>query len=366
MYKGTLGLEDRIVAIKVLNLHQKGASKSFIVECNALRYTRHRNLVKVLTCCSSTDYKGQVFKALVFEYMENGSLEQWLHPRTGNEDEARRLYLYKKIHIIIDVASALHYLHHECEPPIVHCDLKPSNVLLDEELVAHFSDFGLAKLLSTDITSSNNQTSTIGIKGTIGYAPPEYGLGCEMSTQGDVYSFGILMLEMLTGRSPTDETFEDGQSLHNFVEVAFPENILQILDQPLVPRDTEDATEEENKDDLSNVEKCLISLFQIGLACSMESPKERMNMVNVIRQLHVIRKAYLAGGNKGIQLYSPYNSGEQYRGVETYEEFKLKSAVKSIAEMKEKEDKSVAEMDIRNKSEHLSTTDLEELKQQHR
>ncbi|XP_027362510.1 probable LRR receptor-like serine/threonine-protein kinase At3g47570 [Abrus precatorius] len=338
VYKGTFGSEDRIVAIKVLNLHKKGAYKSFIVECNALKNIRHRNLVKILTCCSSTDYEGQEFKALVFEYMKNGNLEQWLHPRTGNAEKAKILYLFQRINIIIDVASALHYLHHECEPPIVHCDLKPSNVLLDDNLVAHVSDFGLARLLSTNIGSSK-QTSTIGIKGTIGYAPPEYGFGSEMSTQGDVYSFGILMLEMLTGRSPTDETFKDGQNLHNFVEVAFPDNLLQILDPSLVPLETEDATEED-------VEKCLVSLFQIGLACSMESPKNRMSMMNAIRQLNIIRKAF--------------HTEEQYRGVESCEEFKMKSVVNSSVERDEKGDKSMAEMDTRNKSEHFSTTDSEE------
>lgn len=212
----------------------------------------------------------------------------------------------------------------------------------------------------------------------------EYGLGCEMSTQGDVYSFGILVLEMLTGRSPTDKTFKDGQNLHNLVKVAFPENILQILDPLLVPRETDDAIEEEIKENLTNVENYLVTLFQIGLACSMESLKERMNMVNVIRQLNVIRKVSLVGGIKENQFYSPFPIEEQYRGatftlmhlysipyklfhissyisdVETFEEFNLKSAVKSIVEMDEYGDKSAAEMDVRNKGEHLSTTDLEE------
>jgi len=172
VYRGNLVSEDNVVAVKVLNLQKNGAHKSFIVECNALKNIRHRNLVKVLTCCSSTDYKGQEFKALVFDYMKNGSLEQWLHPEILNSEHPKTLDLGHRLNIIIDVASALHYLHQECEQLIIHCDLKPSNVLLDDNMVAHVSDFGIAKLVSTIGGTSHKNTSTIGIKGTVGYAPP--------------------------------------------------------------------------------------------------------------------------------------------------------------------------------------------------
>jgi len=167
VYKGYLFSECKYVAIKVLNLQQKGAHKSFITECNALKNMRHRNLVKILTCCSSTDYKGQEFKALVFEYMKTGSLEQWLYP--GNQI---KLDLDQRLNIIVDIASVLHYLHHECEKSVIHCDLKPSNVLLDDDMVAHVSDFGIARLVSAIDDTSHKETSTIGIKGTVGYAPP--------------------------------------------------------------------------------------------------------------------------------------------------------------------------------------------------
>ncbi|XP_029130702.1 probable LRR receptor-like serine/threonine-protein kinase At3g47570 [Cajanus cajan] len=176
VYRATLEFEDKIVAIKVLNLQKKGAHKSFIAECNALKNIKHRNLVQILTCCSSTDYKGQEFKALIFEYMSNGSLEKWLHPMTVNAKHPITLNLLQRLNIVIDVASALHYLHHECEQSIIHCDLKPSNVLLDDDMIAHVSDFGIARLLSTINGSTFKQTSTIGVKGTVGYAPPELGV----------------------------------------------------------------------------------------------------------------------------------------------------------------------------------------------
>ncbi|KAK2373560.1 putative LRR receptor serine/threonine-protein kinase [Trifolium repens] len=296
VYKGNIASEDKVVAIKVLNLQKKGAHKSFIAECNALKNMRHRNLVKILTCCSSTDYKGQEFKALVFEYMSNGSIEQWLHPGTVNAGNQRMLDLDQRFNIIVDIASVLHYLHHDCEQTIIHCDLKPSNVLLDDDMVARVSDFGIARLVSVVDDTSHQETSTLGIKGTIGYAPPEYGMGSEISTYGDMYSFGVLTLEMLTGRRPTDEMFEDGQNLHMFVENSFPNNLIQILDPHLLPRNEEATIEDGNIGSFTPiVEKCLISIVRIGLACSVESPKDRMNIVDVTRELSLIKNAFLAG-----------------------------------------------------------------------
>ncbi|KAK2373446.1 putative LRR receptor serine/threonine-protein kinase [Trifolium repens] len=296
VYKANLVSEDHVVAVKVLNLQKKGAHKSFIVECNALKNIRHRNLVKILTCCSSTDYKGQEFKALVFDYMKNGSLEQWLHPEILNEEYPMTLSLGQRLNIIIDVADALHYLHQECEQLVLHCDLKPNNVLLDDDMVAHVSDFGIARLVLAIGGSSQRDTSTIGIKGTVGYAPPEYGMGSEVSTCGDMYSFGILVLEMLTGRRPTDEVFDDGQNLHNFVAISFPDNLMKILDPHLVSRDVEVAIQDVNRENLiPTIEECLVSLFRIGIICSMESPKERMNIVDVTGELSKIKKAFLTG-----------------------------------------------------------------------
>ncbi|CAI8588384.1 unnamed protein product [Vicia faba] len=296
VYRGNLVSQDNVVAVKVLNLQKKGAHKSFIAECNALKSIRHRNLVKILTCCSSTDFKGQEFKALVYDYMKNGSLEQWLHPEISNLENQTSLDLTHRVNIITDVASALHYLHQECEQLILHCDLKPSNVLLDDDMVAHVSDFGIARLVSAIEGASHKDTSTIGIKGTVGYAPPEYGIGSELSTCGDMYSFGILMLEMLTGRRPTNEVFEDGQNLHNFVANLFPSNLMNILDPGLVSRDAEVEIQDGNRHNFTpTVEKCLVSLFRIGLNCSIESPMERMNIVDVTKELSIIRKKFLAG-----------------------------------------------------------------------
>ncbi|KDP38739.1 hypothetical protein JCGZ_04092 [Jatropha curcas] len=284
VYKGTLDGGATLIAVKVFNLMRRGAFKSFLAECEALRSIRHRNLVKVLTACSSVDHHGNDFKALVYEFMVNGSLDDWLHPTvsTNEENEAtKKLNILQRLNIAIDVASALDYLHNNWETPIVHRDLKPSNVLLDNELTGHVSDFRLARFLPLEAIYHNSESSSTGVRGTVGYAPPEYGMGSEVSTYGDVYSYGILLLEMFTGKRPTDEIFNGSFNLHNFVKVALPNNVVELVDPVLVS---------EKGEAIRNVSvECLISIFQIRVDCSVASPSERMSIPDVIRQLASIK-----------------------------------------------------------------------------
>lgn len=147
VYKGTLH-DSRVVAIKVFNLQYEGASKSFEVECMALRQLHHRNLTKVISSCSNAN-----FKALLLEFMVNGSLEQWLYSSNCS------LSFMQRLNLMIDVACALDYLHSGYSTHVVHCDLKPSNILLDQDMVAHVSDFGIAKLLGNE--DSVTQTETL-------------------------------------------------------------------------------------------------------------------------------------------------------------------------------------------------------------
>ena len=162
----------------MLNLLRHGATKSFLAYCQAQWNIRHQNLVKVLKSCSSIDYQGRDFIALVYEFMENGNLDEWLHPTPKTNEtleRPRNLSLLQRLNIAIDVANALDYLHHHCQTQIVHCDLKPSNVLLGDEMIGHVGDFGLARLLF-DATRefSIDQSSSIGVRGTIGYALSKY------------------------------------------------------------------------------------------------------------------------------------------------------------------------------------------------
>nr|XP_027109472.1 probable LRR receptor-like serine/threonine-protein kinase At3g47570 [Coffea arabica] len=245
-YKGIL-TDGTVVAMKVFTLLAEVTSGSFDTECEVLRNLRHRNLTKVIGSCSNLD-----FKALVLDYKSNGSLEKWLYSHNHCLD------LLQRISIMMDVASALEYLHFGYTTPVVHCDLKPRNILLDESMVAHVSDFGMAKFL--DEENSVLHTKTLA---TLGYLAPEYGLEGQVSTRVDVYSFGIVLMETFSRMKPSDEMFKDDLSLKSWIEESLPNATTQVIDANLLGWQDEHFNEKL---------ECISVIFKLALSCCVECP----------------------------------------------------------------------------------------------
>ncbi|CAD6335298.1 unnamed protein product [Miscanthus lutarioriparius] len=263
-----------IVTVKVFNLQQPGSYKSFEAECEALRRVRHRCLVKIITSCSSIDHQGQDFRALIFEFMPNGSLDSWVHSDTEKESGSGTLTLEQRLDIAVDIVDAIEYLHNGCQTSIIHCDLKPSNILLNQDMRAHVGDFGIARIINEAASTSSNSNSSIGIRGSIGYVAPEYGEGLAVSTYGDVYSPGITLIEMFTGRSPTDDMFRDGLNLHYFATAAHPDKVMEIADSRIWLRD--EGNNRNATRDIARTKEHLAAIIQLAVLCSKQSPKERL------------------------------------------------------------------------------------------
>ncbi|PHU18812.1 hypothetical protein BC332_09963 [Capsicum chinense] len=244
VYKGVLR-SGTAIAVKVFNLQLDAAFKSFDTECEVLRSLRHRNLVKVITSCSNLD-----FKALVLEYMPNRSLEKYLYSHNYFLDIRQRL------RIMID----------------------PSNVLLDDDMVAHLRDFGFSKLLGED--QGDLYTKTLA---TLGYIAPEYGLEGLVSTKCDVYSYGVMLLETFTRRKPNE--FEGDLSLTQWVSYSLPEAVMDVVDANLVT-----ATGNGLPKELDVV----ASIMKVALDCCAESPARRTNMKDVVGMLQKTKIQLLA------------------------------------------------------------------------
>ncbi|XP_065615893.1 receptor kinase-like protein Xa21 isoform X2 [Quercus suber] len=273
VYKGILS-DGITVAIKVLNPQLVGAFKSFDVECKVLRAVRHRNLVKIISTCSNPE-----FRALVLQYMPNGSLEKWLYSHNYH------LTLVQRVSIMVDIALALDYLHNGQSESVVHCDLKPSNILLDEELVAHVGDFGIAKILVENKDAT--QTKTIG---TIGYIAPEYGSEGRVSTKGDIYSYGIILLEMIARKKPIDEMFIGELGMRQWI--ASHLDRMEVVDHNLLRR--------EDGRDVTVTQTIISSILELGLKCSEELPNARPDIKDVVAKVNKIKLALLGDRNMGV------------------------------------------------------------------
>lgn len=190
VYRGRLVNGSEVAVKKLLN-NLGQAEKEFRVEVEAIGHVRHKNLVRLLGYCIEG-----VQRMLVYEYVNNGNLEQWLH---GAMRQYGTLTWEARMKVLLGTAKALAYLHEAIEPKVVHRDIKSSNILIDGEFNSKVSDFGLAKLLE-----SGESHITTRVMGTFGYVAPEYANTGLLNEKSDIYSFGVLLLEAVTGRDPVD------------------------------------------------------------------------------------------------------------------------------------------------------------------
>ncbi|CAA0808634.1 Receptor-like protein kinase HSL1 [Striga hermonthica] len=252
---------DEEVAVK--KLHEKWENDEnnpeFEVEVETLGKIRHKNIVKLLSCCDAVNCK-----LLVYEYMPNGSLGDLLHGRERKSSEL--LDWPTRFHIALGAAEGLSYLHHDCDPPIVHRDVKSNNLLLDRDFGVKISDFGVAKVVKE---VENGVESMSVIAGSCGYIAPEYAYTLRVNEKSDIYSFGIVILELVTGKLPTDPSL-GGRDLATWVCTTLKREGLDHVIDP-------------NLD--SEFHEHIRKVIDIGLICGSKLPTSRPSMRRVVSML---------------------------------------------------------------------------------
>ncbi|KAK7274326.1 hypothetical protein RIF29_15409 [Crotalaria pallida] len=258
VYRGVLP-DGTKVAVKNL-LNNKGqAEREFKQEVEAIGRVRHKNLVRLLGYCVEGAYR-----MLVYEYVDNGNLEQWLH---GDVGSVSPLTWDIRMNIILCTAKGLAYLHEGLEPKVVHRDVKSSNILLDRQWNSKVSDFGLAKLLC-----SEHSYVTTRVMGTFGYVAPEYACTGMLTEKSDVYSFGILIMEIITGRCPVDYSRPQGEV-----------NLIDWLKSMVGSRKAEEVVDPKLPEKPSP--KALKRALLVALRCVDPDATKRPKMGHVIHML---------------------------------------------------------------------------------
>ncbi|XP_050279378.1 probable LRR receptor-like serine/threonine-protein kinase At1g56130, partial [Quercus robur] len=255
VYKGTL-IDGRVIAVKQLSVASQQGNTQFVTEIATISSVQHRNLVKLYGCSTEGDKR-----LLVYEYLENGSLDQALfEQRSLNIDWPTRF------DICMGIARGIAYLHEESRLRIVHRDVKASNILLNSEFIPRISDFGLAKLYDDKKTHLSTR-----VAGTYGYLAPEYAMRGHLTEKVDVFSFGVVALEIVSGRPNADSSVEE-EKLY-LLEWAWHlhenERDIELVDSKL-----SEYSEEEVK-----------RVIGVGLLCSQASPMLRPSMSRVVAML---------------------------------------------------------------------------------
>ncbi|GMJ13850.1 cold-responsive protein kinase 1 [Hibiscus trionum] len=260
VYKGTLR-DGTMVAIKVLSEDSKQGVREFLTEINVIADIEHENLVELRGCCVEGKHR-----ILVYSYLENNSLAQTL---LGGRDGTSSMQFswQARRNICIGVAKGLAFLHEEVQPHIVHRDIKASNILLDTNLNPKISDFGLAKLFPDNTTHISTR-----VAGTTGYLAPEYAIRGRLTRKADIYSFGVLLMEIVSGRCNTNRRLHVSEQF--LLEMAWNMygcgQLLELVDPSL----NGDFNDEEAQ-----------KFLKIGLLCTQDMSKFRPSMSQVVKML---------------------------------------------------------------------------------
>lgn len=287
VYHGVL--EDGTqIAVKNLLNNRGQAEREFKVEVEAIGRVRHKNLVRLLGYCAEGSNR-----MLVYEYVDNGNLEQWLH---GDVGPSSPLTWDIRINILIKTAKGLLYLHEGLEPKVVHRDIKSSNILLDKQWNSKVSDFGLAKLLG-----SGSTYVTTRVMGTFGYVAPEYASTGMLNESSDVYSFGILIMEVISGRTPVDYSRPPGEV-----------NLVEWLKTMVSNRNSEGVLDPKIPDKPSS--RALKRTLLVSLKCVDPDSQKRPKMGHVIHMLEVDDFPYRDERRAGRDSIRTYQNSPRERG----------------------------------------------------
>ncbi|XP_042044583.1 G-type lectin S-receptor-like serine/threonine-protein kinase LECRK4, partial [Salvia splendens] len=257
VYRGTLKDDGKVVAVKKLHKIFEQADDEFKAEVSSISRTNHKNLVQLVGYCD----EGQN-RILVYEFITNGSLATFLFQKLPRPN------WHTRVQIAFAIARGICYLHEDCSMPIIHCDIKPQNVLLNETFTPKIADFGLSKLLKAD------QTRTItGIRGTKGYVAPEWFRNMPITVKVDVYSFGIMLLELMCCRRSYEADVEDeGEAvLADWAYDCYQQGALDLLV----------AGDEEARSDIKTLE----IYVKTAIWCIQEDPTLRPHMNIVMHML---------------------------------------------------------------------------------